>query len=275
MDRRRRSRQRISIGIRIATIVRDGRERMGLSKSGLADRAGVSRQMIASVEGGKANPTLDVLVELLDGLGLEVDVAVRGPVLIGGPRTGDAAHAICSGYVQRRLEAAGWKTAREVRIDDGGYVGWIDLLAFHEPSGLLLVIEIKTRIDDLGAIERSMDWYLRASTRAARRYGWQPLHVAGWLVGLATDEVETRIRENRAAFHVAFPGRASEMTALVADPSSIRNVRGLALIDPRSRRRGWLIRTRVDGRRSDAPYRGYADFMSRVRRPSSARRHRQ
>ncbi len=223
--------------------------------------------MIGTIEGGKANPTLDTVVELLDALGLELEVLIRGPVLLGGARNGDAAHAVCSGYVQRRLEAAGWQTAREIRIEDGRYLGWIDLLAFHEPSGLLLAIEIKTRIDDLGSIERSMDWYMQASMRAARRFGWRPLHADGWLVCLATDEVEDRIRESRAAIDVAFPVRASEMTALLTDPVGRRRGRALALIDPRSRRRSWLIRTRADGRRSEAPYRGYADFMNRLRRP--------
>ena len=41
------------------------------------------------------------------------------------------------------------------------------------------------------------------------------------------------------------------------------NVQGLAMIDPSSRRREWLIRTTVDGRRSAAPYVDYADFMRR------------
>lgn len=247
---------------------------MGLSKTRLAGRAAVSRQMIAELEDGSANPTLDTIVAVLDGLGLEVDVVVRGPVMIGSPRTGDAAHAICTGYVQRRLQAAGWKTAREVRIDDGRYVGWIDLLAFHEPTGVLLVIEIKTRIDDLGSIERSMDWYTRAAMNAARRLGWRPLRIGGWLIALASDEVEARIHDDRQAIDAAFPARATEMTALLVDPSSLRRVRGLALIDPRSRRRTWLIRTRIDGRRSGLPYRGYADFMSNVRRPTTGRRSR-
>jgi len=184
------------------------------------------------------------VVAVLDGLGLEVEVVVRGPVMIGGPRSGDAAHAICSGYVQRRLEAAGWKTAREVRIDD------------------------------LGSIERSMDWYTRAAMNAARRLGWRPFRIGSWLVALASDEVETRIHDDRLTIDAAFPVRAAEMTALLVDSSRLRPARGLALIDPRSRRRTWLIRSRIDGRRSDLPYRGYADFMSNVRRPTTGRRRR-
>jgi hypothetical protein len=41
--------------------------------------------------------------------------------------------------------------------------------------------------------------------------------------------------------------------------------RGLALCDPASRRREWLIRTRLDGRRSELPYRDYADAARRLR----------
>jgi hypothetical protein len=59
--------------------------------------------------------------------------------------------------VQRRLEAAGWLVVREVRIESGRYLGWIDLLAFDPVTKTLLVIEIKTRLDDLGDLERTLD----------------------------------------------------------------------------------------------------------------------
>lgn len=252
--------------MRIGTIVLDGRLRRGMSKSELAERSGVSRQMVAAVEADTANPTLDIVAALLDGLRLDIEVVARGPVNIGPTRQRDPAHARCSAYLQRRFDAAGWLTAREVRIEDGRYVGWIDLLAFHEASGTLLIIEIKTRIDDLGAIERSIDWYQRAAVGAARRLGWTPTRAAPWLVALATDEVDEGIRANRSALALSFPVRAAEMSAMMTDPAGSTLGRGLALIDPRSRRREPLMRTRVDGRRSAAPYEGYADFMRRSSR---------
>jgi hypothetical protein len=180
---------------------------------------------------------------------------------------------MCSAYVQRRLEAAGWRVAREVRIDGGRYIGWIDLLAFHEPTGILLVIEIKTRLDDIGAIERSMDWHVDRARAAAVRSGWQPATVVPWLLALASDEVEDSIRRNRAIWDAAFPMRAIAMGSLARAPRGGPSLhdrtskvlgRGLALIDPRSRRRDWMIRTRLDGRRSPPPYRGYADLASQL-----------
>jgi transcriptional regulator with XRE-family HTH domain len=261
---RRRSRSRIRIGVRVATVVREARSMHAWTQGDVSERTGISRQMIAAVESAGANPSLDVLASLFDGLGIDLDLSVRSVVSVDGGRRHDTAHALCSAYVQRRLEAAGWKVAREVRIESGRYLGWIDLLAFDVHTGTLLVIEIKTRLDDVGAIERSMDWHLREAMRAARRIGWRPQRVAGWLLAMATDEVEDQLRADRMLWASTFPARAPELAAAVRDPSTAPD-RGLALIDPRSRRRDWLMRARIDGRRSNAPYRGYSDFMARTR----------
>jgi hypothetical protein len=52
------------------------------------------------------------------------------------------------------------------------------------------------------------------------------------------------------------------MRAVVARATRIWVFRGLALIDPRSRRRDWLIPTRVDGRRTVLPYQDLARAAS-------------
>jgi len=255
----------VRLGVLVGTIIRDGREVRGLTKSALAERVGISRQMVGSVERGDANPSLETIARLLDGTGVDIDLVVRGSVRIGPRRQGDAAHARCSPHVQRRFVSEGWLTAREVRIEQGRYVGWIDVLAFHPPTGTLLIIEIKTEIHDFGDIERSMDWYARGAWDAARRLGWRPKRVGSWLLVLATGAAEERIMANRQAIESAFPLRADAMMTFVADPASGVVGRAVALIDPRSHRRNWLIRTRLDGRRSAAPYLDYADFMDRTR----------
>ena len=259
MQTRRRSRGRIQLGLRLAVIIRDGRLAMRWTKTELSSRSGVSRQMVGEIEAGRANASLDVIAALLESLGISLELLAKGPVVIDARRH-DAAHAICSAYVQRRLEALGWLVAREVRIEQGRYVGWIDLLAFHEATGTLLVIEVKTRVDDVGAIERSMDWHMSTAMRAARRLGWQPERLTGWLLALATAEVDDALRRTRTIWDRAFPKRAAGLALAIADPRVVGG-RGLALIDPRSRRRDWLIRARIDGRRSRSPYEGYADFM--------------
>ena len=79
------------------------------------------------------------------------------------PRQRDAVHAPCSGYANRRFRAGGWETGREVEIVHGRSHGWIDLLAFDPRTGLLLIVEIKTRLDDLGLVERQLAWYERSA----------------------------------------------------------------------------------------------------------------
>lgn len=259
-----RPRRRRALALRVASIVTTGRLDLGLTKAELARRSGISRQMVGAVEAGSSNPTLEVVASMFHALSLDIDVVVRGVVAIDGGRRRDAAHARCSAYVQRRLEAAGWVVAREVTVGSGRYVGWIDLLAFHRATGIVLVVEIKTRLDDLGAVERSMDWYRRGAVAAARRIGWRPRRVVGWLLALASDEVESAIVAARRPLETSFPARATAMLSFAVDPGAGPFAAGLALIDPRSRRRDWLVRSRADGRRSPTPYRGYAEFMAAI-----------
>jgi transcriptional regulator with XRE-family HTH domain len=159
----------------LAKACREGRLALGMSQEQLARKVGVARSYIAAIEVGRANPTLDVVVRTVTALGFELDLGLRPPVIVGDRRQRDLVHARCSGHVDRRFRAAGFETAREVPIVDGRWRGWIDLLAFDRRTGTLLVIEIKTLIDDVGAVERQIDRYERAARRVARDRGWVPV----------------------------------------------------------------------------------------------------
>jgi transcriptional regulator with XRE-family HTH domain len=248
-----------------ADACRTTRIRLDISQQALADAIGVSRGYIANVESGRANPSLDQAERIAVALGLEIELATRGPSFIGERRAGDLAHARCSGYVDRRLRGLGWWTAREVAIAEGRAHGWIDLLAYDARAGTLLIIELKTRLDDLGAVERQLGWYGRLAGSAARSLGWRPRRTVSWLLGLASDEVETAIRLQRDVIDIAFPVRASTMSA-VARHEAVDLRRGIALVDPSNRRADWFMRTRLDGRRSPMPYAGYADAVRRLGR---------
>lgn len=181
-----------------------------------------------------------------------MDVVASPLVLVTGPTTRDAVHARCSAYIQRRLEADGWKVLREVQVSDGRLRGWVDLVAFDPRSETLLVIEVKTSIDDIGRIERQIDWYSR-SVSAVVPLDWRPARTVSWLLVLATSEADQAIGRHREVFERAFPLRAAGMRKIVAGSNPVGE-RGVALIDPRSRRRDWLVATRVDGRRTPVPY---------------------
>jgi transcriptional regulator with XRE-family HTH domain len=228
-----------------------------MSQQQLADRVGLSRGYVATIERGRANPTLVVVERVSRALGLEAQLMLRAPSLLE-PRQRDLVHARCSGYVDRRLRSLGWRTAREVEIVDGRSHGWIDCLAFDPHNRTLVVIEIKTRLDDLGLIERQLGWYERTAAETAGRLGWRPTRIVTWLLLLASQEVDLAVHTNRELLAQGFPARAREILAWLREGHNTPSRRGLALLDPSSKRRDWLIRTRVDGRRSPAPYRDYA-----------------
>jgi hypothetical protein len=93
------------------------------------------------------------------------------------------------------------------------------------------------------------------------------------IVALATDAVDARLRENRLLAKEAFPGRATDLIALTSDPSivAMRFGRSLAMIDPLSRRNDWMRQTRLDGRRTRAPYEDYASAVRRLGSPDRRR----
>jgi DNA-binding XRE family transcriptional regulator len=236
---------------------------LDITQQTLADAVGVSRPHIAAIESGRTNPSLDLVARIADRLGIQLELVAHKPLVFASAQH-DLVHARCSGYVDRRLRSAGWEVRREVEVIHGRSHGWIDLLAFDPRTRTVLIIEVKTRIDDLGAIERQFGWYERSALGLARDLGWQPHRVVGWLLALASDEVDIAIGANTDALGSAFPMRAVDMSRVMSggkEPGS--SGRGLALIDPSSRRREWLLRSRSDGRRSAAPYRGYADAARR------------
>jgi DNA-binding XRE family transcriptional regulator len=246
----------------LARLVRDARIMLDVTQRGLAATVGVSRSEIAAIENGKANPSLRLVQRLADVLQLEVDFVSTFPAIVA-PRQRDLVHAWCLSYVERRLRAAGYIVRREVEVVVGRSHGWIDLLAFQPSTGILILVELKTRLDDIGAIERQVGWYEREAIGIARRLGWRPIHSATWVVALASEEVDDAARLNREYLRSFLPARASTMRRVLADGAPSEQHRGFALIDPGSRRREWLIPGRIDGRRAAAPYLDYADAARR------------
>jgi DNA-binding XRE family transcriptional regulator len=253
------------IRVTFAWLCRETRTELDVTQRELAANVGVSRAHIAAIETGRANPTLDLVTRIGGALGLELELIGRRPVIIGGHGHRDLVHARCSGYVDRRLRSMGWRTHREVEVVHGRSHGWVDLLAFDPRSRILLIVEVKTSIDDIGAIERQIGWYERSAGALARRFGWKPRTVHAWLLILASAEVDATIAAQRDVIRQAFPVRAVSMRAILAGTEiTVPGGRGLALVDPSSRRRDWLIACRSDGRRTPLPYRDHRHALERL-----------
>src|SRR5262245_50770367 len=210
----------VTLAVRFGRIVRGRRVELDLTQTAVANALGIARSHYSAIEAGSSNVSVALLDRVAEALGLRLEVAGVPLVVVTAPIIRDALHARCSAYVQRRLESAGWTVLREVEISDGRLRGWIDLLAFDPATSALLLIEVKTSIDDIGGIERQVGWYSRmvGSVIPAE---WKPAAAASWLLVLATAEADQAIGAHREVFDRAFPVRASRMRQGVAGSHAV------------------------------------------------------
>jgi hypothetical protein len=247
------------IGREIGKAIRLSRIEAGWTQRELAARLATTQSEISRMESA-TRKHLDVrltsqALELL-GIRTQLDGATLG--LAGRREQRDLVHAKCCGHVSRRLGALGWDVRQEVEVGTGRYRGWIDVLAYRAVDRWLLCVEVKTEIDDLGRIQRTIAWYEREAWDAARRLDWRPRTVTSALLILCSTENDARVRTNREVLDQAFPVRARELRLWLAESgAAVPPKRGLAMIDPRTRRADWLRPATSDGRRSRAPYADY------------------
>lgn len=156
----------------IGAAIKSLRTAIGWTQRTLEERSGVCQSMVSRIEQGRVGDlTFGTATALLEAMGARLVIAVDAPYLADRDRQRDAGHTRLSACVVRRLRASGWDVRTEVEVGGDRSRGWIDVLAFHPTTGVLLVIELKTEIHDLGQIERSLGWYEREAWAAARRFG--------------------------------------------------------------------------------------------------------
>jgi hypothetical protein len=76
----------------------------------------------------------------------------------------------------------GWKVATEVSFSIYGDRGVVDLLAWHDATGSLVVIELKTAIVDVNELLGTLDRKRRLAARIASTRGWTARSVSTWLI---------------------------------------------------------------------------------------------
>ncbi len=257
--------------VTIATGLRAARLQRGWPQTRLARESGVPQTEISALErAAYGNLSLESVARLCTALDAELVLEIRPARVVGRVDQRDPGHAACVSAARRMLERAGWTTATEVEIVTGRAHGFIDLLAYHAATDRLLVIEVKTEIRDIGALERQVGWYVREAPGAARRIGWRPRTIAGLVVCLASAAVDSMLIANRAYLEASFPIRGRVVRAVIATDVVMRG-RGIVMVDPARRGASCLVGLAVDGRRSPAPYRDYASFMrSRATRAETA-----
>ena len=183
------------------------RRRKGWSQEELARKARVSQPRVSRIERGHiGSMRLDDVRRVAAALDIRIDVYARW-------RAGDldrllnAKHSELHELVARWFaeELPDWVLAPEVSFSIYGERGVIDILAWHEKTGSLLVIELKTAIADVNELLGTMDRKKRLAAQVASERGWHPKTVSTWLIVADTRTNRRRLDAHMAVIRNAFP----------------------------------------------------------------------
>jgi len=197
------------------------RTRARLRQADLAARAGLSQAAISDVERGHGDrlsiATLRAVARALDA-DASLELRWRGGDV---DRLLDGRHAVLVGLAVDILTGDGWEVATEVTYSRCGERGSFDALAIQRRTGIVLAVEVKTRLVSLEATLRKLDEKARlAPAVAAERFGTRP-RAAGRMLVLPEGSVSRRaLAKHDAVLRVALPVRGVAARAWLADPVS-------------------------------------------------------
>jgi hypothetical protein len=137
----------------------------------------------------------------------------------GLDRLRDQRHAELVEILVGLLTGHGWDVATEVSFNNYGERGSIDILAYHRPNRILLVIEVKTVVPDLGGALATFDRKTRLASDIAHQRGWDAALVAKLLVLPEDRTARRRVALHDATLTNAFPARNVEVNAWLKAPS--------------------------------------------------------
>src|SRR6266566_7342724 len=143
--------------IRFGRQFRALRLRKGLRQEDVGRIAKLSRPLISRIDRGRIdNIQLGQLERAAAALGATLDLRLRwnGEQL---DRLLDEAHARLVELVVSSLRETSWKVSVEVSFSVWGERGSIDVFAFHPPTGIVLVVEIKSVVPDSQQMLHALD----------------------------------------------------------------------------------------------------------------------
>src|SRR3954462_11204160 len=184
---------------RVGAALRAVRIRRGWTQRDLASRCDLSSSAVSLIERGHLDTmSMRSLRRVAAALDVRLDLTPR-------LRTGDVERLLNAGHgalhevLAAQLESLpGWIHAPEVSFSVYGERGVIAILAFHEPTGALLVIELKTELVSFEDLLTPMDVRTRLGRKIAAERGWRASSVSCWVVVAETAPNRRRIREHRA-----------------------------------------------------------------------------
>jgi hypothetical protein len=158
------------------------------------------------------------LQRMAEALGADLGVRLRwrGEEL---DRLLDEAHAELVNATLALLLRLGWDAAVEVSFSKWGERGSMDILAFHQRSGLVLVVEVKSVIPDSQSMLFALDRKTRLAPDIARDRGWVCRGTARLLVAAESSTSRRRVAALGQTFRVAFPQSGRSVRHWLREPS--------------------------------------------------------
>lgn len=215
--------------IAVGRVLREARLRLRVSQVALAARAGVAQSVVSRIERGHLDEVTLVRIRRVAAV-LEVRLPFA-PSWRGGDlaRLLDRRHAGLVEQLVALLGELGWETAVEATFNEFGERGSIDVLAWHEESRALLVVEVKSRLVDLQDLLAGLDRKARLAPVIARKsHAWDPAVVARLLVLPAGSTSADALARHRAVFRTALPDRTVGVKRWLRSP--LGPLRGVLLL---------------------------------------------
>ena len=149
----------------VAALFRAVRLRRGWRQEDVALRASVDQTTVSLIERGLfGHLTLAKLRQVASVLEVHLPLEPRWR---GGnsARLLDGAHARLVELAVRSLRAAGWAVTVEYTFNHYGERGSVDVIGWHQTTGTLVIIEVKSRLLDVQDLFSTLD----RKTRVVRR----------------------------------------------------------------------------------------------------------
>jgi transcriptional regulator with XRE-family HTH domain len=207
--------------VRFGVVVRMRRIRKGWRQQDLAEAAGVTRTDVSRVERGRIDrlafwkvkavaAPLEIGVELLaKSCGAELDRLVS------------SRHSAMAELVLRWLAGLMWAARPEVSFSVYGERGVVDIVAWNAERRVLLIIELKTEIVDVGELAATLDRKARLAHRIAATLGlgWKPEVTGVCLLVAGTMTNRRAVRAHGATFGALLPDDGRSVLRWLKDPS--------------------------------------------------------
>jgi transcriptional regulator with XRE-family HTH domain len=206
---------------RFGSVIRAVRQRRAWRQEDLAARAGVSQATISRVERGHVGSlSVDTVRRIAAALDVRLELMARW-------RAGDldrllnARHSRLHEAVARAFAGAypEWTLVPEVSFSVFGERGVVDLVAWHEATQALLLIELKTDIADVNELVGTFHRKVRLGREIAAERGWRPATLSGWVIVAPGRTNRERIWAHGAMLRAAFPMNGRSIGAWLRRPS--------------------------------------------------------